>query len=359
MFTGSVRMEGNKGNMSTAISYSGINTKVRAMTHRLISKDDYNKIIALDTVSDYISFLKKHPGYQELFQKYDEHDIHRSEAERALINGLYLDYARIFRFANDEQRKDLELFFFRYEVNVLKACIRLIKTNSNAFDLSVFHLFFTRHSQVDVNKLSSSQSMDEYINNLKGTQYYPVLSKLSSKTGLSSFDYEMALDSYYFTKSWRIKDKSLKGDTLKAFTLRIGTEIDLLNIMWIYRSKKMYDMGASDIFTYLIPVNYKLTKAQLMKLIGSSTLEEFMTGLKSTKYANLIEHLKNGTMEHEYYRILNKIYQYNSTRFPASMSEVNYYIFRKDMEVKNLTTMLECIRYNLDQKKRQEYLLQL
>jgi V/A-type H+-transporting ATPase subunit C len=345
--------------MSTSITYSGINTKVKAMTHRLISPADYDKIVALETVSDFISYLKKHPGYQELFQKYDEHDIHRGEAERVFINGLYLDYTRIFRFANEEQRMDLELFFFRYEVNVLKACIRLIKTNDNAFDLSVFHPFFTKHSQIDVNKLSSSQSMDEYINNLKGTQYYTVLSKLSSKSGLSSFDYEMALDSYYFTKSWRLKDKTLKNDTLKAFTQRIGTEIDLLNIMWIYRSKKMYDMGATDIFTYLIPVNHKLTKAQLMKLISSVTLEEFMQILNTTKYVHFAVNLRNGTMEQEYYRILNKIYLYNTTRFPASMSEVNYYLFRKDMEVKSLTTLLECIRYKLDYKKKQEYLLQL
>lgn len=345
--------------MSTSITYSGINAKVKAMTHRLISQNDYSKISALETVSDFISYLKKHPGYNELFQKYDEHDIHRGEAERVFINGLYLDYTRIFRFANEEQRMDLELFFFRYEVNVLKACIRLIRTKDNAFDLSVFHPFFTKHSQIDVNKLSSSQSMDEYINNLKGTQYYPVLSKLSSKPGLSSFDYEMALDSYYFTKSWHLKDKTLKDDTLKAFTQRIGTEIDLLNIMWIYRSKKMYDMGASDIFTYLIPVNYKLTKTQLMKLISAVTLEEFMLVLNTTKYVNFAVHLKNGTMEHEYYRILNKIYQYNTTRFPVSMSEVNYYLFRKDMEVKSLTTILECIRYKLDYKKKQEYLLQI
>jgi V/A-type H+-transporting ATPase subunit C len=327
--------------MGSSISYSGINTKVKAMTHRLISKTDYDKLSSLETVSDFISYLKRHPGYQELFQKYDEHDIHRGEAERILINGLYLDYTRIYRFANEEQRLDLELFFFRYEVNILKACIRLIRTNASAYDLSVFHPFFTRHSQIDVNKLSSS------------------LSKLSQRTGLSSFDYEMALDSYYFTKSWRIKDKYLKGDTLKAFTLRLGTEIDLLNIMWIYRSKKMYDMGASDIFTYLIPVNYKLSREQLMKLISSGTLEEFMINLARTKYADFASHLKNGTMEHEYYHILNKIYQYNATRFPASMSEVNYYIFRKDMEVKNLTTLLECIRYRLDSKKTLEYMLQI
>lgn len=345
--------------MQSTISYSGINTKVKAMTTKLISRDDFQKISNIETVADFIAYLKKHPGYHDLFQKYDEREIHRGEAERVFINGLYLDYTKIYRFANDEQRQDLELIFFRYEVNVLKACIRLIKTHDSAIDLSLFHPFFTKHSQIDVNKLSASRSMEEYINNLKGTEFYNLLAKLHQKPGLSSFDYEMALDIYYFTKSWRLKDKILKGNNKKAMTLRLGTEIDLLNIMWIYRSKKMYDMSSADIFTYLIPINYKLTIAQLTKLIGAVTLDEYMNQLSSTKYKYFIPYLKDGTMEHEYDRIINRIFLYNITRYPASMAVVNYFLFRKDKEIGLLTSALECIRYGLDQKKKQEYLQQL
>ena len=345
--------------MNSTISYSGINTKVRAMNPKLISSDDFQKITNFDTVADFIAFLKKHPGYSELFQKYDEREIHREEAERVFINGLYLDYTKIFRFANDEQRQDLELVFFRYEINVLKACIRLIHNHENAYDLSLFHPFFCKHSQINVDLLSASHSMEEYIQNLKGTEYYDMLAKLNNKAGLSSFDFEMSLDIYYFTKSWRLKDKTLKGNNRKAFTQRMGTEIDLLNIMWIYRSKKMYDMNPAEIFTYLIPVNYQLTIAQLSRLVASVTLDEFMNLLITTRYKSFITFLKNGTMEREYVRRINKIYLINMTRYPASMTVVNYYLFRRDMEIGRLTSALECIRYGLDLKNKQEYILQL
>jgi V/A-type H+-transporting ATPase subunit C len=328
------------------------------MNPKLISQEDVQKISNLETVADLIAYLKKHPGYHDLFQKYDEREVHRGEAERVFINGLYLDYTKIYRFANEEQRQDLELIFFRYEVNVLKACIRLIKTNENAFDLSLFHPFFTKHSQVDVNKLSVSRSMDEYINNLKGTEYYSLLTKLSTRAGISSFDYEMALDVYYFTKSWKLKDKILKGNNRRAFTLRLGTEIDLLNIMWIYRSKKMYDMGASDITTYLIPINYKLTIAQLSKLISAMTLEEFMNLLNGTRYKEFTKSLRDGTMGQEYNSIINRLYLYHINRYPASMASVNYYLFLKDREIVRLTSAIECIKYGLDQKRKLDYLLQ-
>lgn len=342
--------------VSTTISYSGINTKVKAMSHKLISKEDLHKISSFESVIDLIAFLKKHPGYQKLFEKYDEHQIHRGEAERIFINGLYEDYTKIYRFANDSQKKDLELIFFRYEVNVLKACIRLIQNKDKIYNLSSFQPFFMKHSKIDFNKLSTSNNMEEYINHLKGTDYYKLLFNLSNKGNLSSFDYEMVLDVYYFTKSWKLKDQYLNGNNRKAFTHRIGTEIDLLNIMWIYRSKKMFDMGSADILTYLIPINYRLSMAQLSKLISATSLEEFMNLLSTTKYKDFALSLRNGTMEQDYARIINKIYLYNITRYPASMAVVNYYLFRRDKEVSLLTTAIECIRYGLDLKKKQEYL---
>ena len=64
-----------------------------------------------------------------------------------------------------------------------------------------------------------------------------MLEKLHSLDNPVFFDYEMQLDIHYYKEVWKLKDKLLNGDTLKAFTECIGTEIDLLNIMWIYRSK--------------------------------------------------------------------------------------------------------------------------
>jgi V/A-type H+/Na+-transporting ATPase subunit C len=346
--------------MDTTLSYSGINTKVKAMHPKLISADDYQKIVNLDTVADFIAYLKKHPGYTELFQKYDEREIHRGEAERVLINSLYMDYTKIYRFANESQRQDLELVFFRYEINVLKHCIRLIHRNKDdTYDLSVFQPFFSKHSQINAAALSLSRSMDEYIQNLKGTEYYNLLAKLHAKPGMTSFDYEMSLDVYYFTKSWRMKDSILKGNNRKAFTHRMGTEIDLLNIMWIYRSKKLYDMNASQIFTYLIPVNYKLGASQLSRLVQAATIDEFMLILNSSYYKFFVAYLRDGTMEQEYTKLINKIYMINMTKYPASMTAVNYYLFRKDIEIGQLTSALECIRYKLDTKKKLDYILQL
>lgn len=345
--------------MNNLLSYSGINTKVRAMESNLISMDEYNKIANLETVADFIAFLKNHPGYREIFNRYDEHEIHRGDAERILINGLYLDYAKIYRFANEEQRKDLALLFFRYEINILKSCIRLVyNQEDDDYDLSWFNEFFNKHSKINVTALAASKSMDEYITHLKGTEYYSLFIKMQNLTNVSSFDYEMQLDIYYFRKTWKLKDKVLTGDSLKAFTYRNGMEIDLLNIMWIFRSKAIYDMSATDILALIIPINYKLSREQLIKLANSSSMDEFQSILQGSYYKFIYHPLSEGSMESEYKRVITKIYKLNTRKYPMSMATVYNYLYQKESEISRLTTALECIRYALDPQEKLKYILQ-
>ncbi len=344
--------------MKNMLSYSGINTKIRAMSSNLISRDEFQKLAGLDSTVDFITFLKNHPGYHEIFKKYDEHELHRFDAERIFIYGFYHDYAKIYRFANQDQRRDLELIFLRHEVTILKNCIHRIYNNETTYDLSLFKEFFDRHSDFDINALSSSRSLEEYIRQLKDTEFYPMFAKLQNSSAVNTFDYEMQLDIYYFKRMWKIKGKLVHGDTLKAVTDRLGTEIDLLNIMWSYRSKITYDINPADLLSYVIPVNYKLSKDQLVKLIKATTLDEFFTLLKTTYYKGIIPSLVDGTIEVTYNNILNKIYKEYKAKYPASMTAVNYYLHQKESEIARLTTALECIRYGLDPKERLKYILQ-
>lgn len=344
--------------MNNLLSYSGITTKVKAMEANFISKNDYQRIANLESTADFIALLKNHPGYSGIFIGMDEHDIHRGQAEKILDNGLYLDFAKIYRFATLDQRKYLDLIFFRYEVHVLKACIQLIYNEEDFYDLFSFNSFFTNHSKINVKALAASHSMEEYINNLKGTEYHSLFVLLQNTNHVTSFDYEMQLDIYYFKKAWKLKDKQLKGDSLKAMTHSLGSEIDLLNIMWLYRSKKYYDIHSSDSYAYVIPVNYKLTKAQLAKLMETSSLNEYIAILKTTYYEKFSTTLVDGSIEIAYKKIISKINQDNKSDYPSSMAPINNYLFQKQVEVNRLTTALECIRYKLEPQDTLRYVLQ-
>lgn len=328
------------------------------MEANLISREEYTKIANLDSVAEFNALLADHPGYREIFRHYGNTILHRGDVEKILIYALYLDFAKIYRFADAEQRRDLDLLFFRYEVRILKSCIRLVYSEEDANAPDV-HPFFTKHLKINVAALSASVSMEEYIQNLKGTQYYPFFEKLqASGRNLSSFDYEMQLDQYYFGKAWKLKEKLLTGDNYKAFTGRLGTEIDLLNIMWIYRSKSIYNLEAADILSYILPITYRLTKEQLAGMATANSMEEFMELMKHTAYKEMYPALQNHTMESKYKQLVRKVYQMNKRKYPSSMATANEYLYQKELEISRLITALECIRYRLNPQNRLSYIIQ-
>lgn len=342
---------------SKLLSYSGITTKIKAMESNLITAREYTLIANLQSVPDLINFLKKHPGYSHMFANLDEYSLHRGQIERIIMNAEYHEYAKIYRFASPNQRKILDFIFFRFEVNVLKGCLLRAFNQDEIYNLAGFKEFFLEHSSLNLDKLIASSSIDELISNLKGTQYYSLFCTLQSSNHRTLFDYEMQLDIYYYTTIWKRKSKLLKGRDLKYVTDCIGKQVDLLNIQWIYRSKKFYNIDASSILSVIIPIRYKLSKTQLQKLIESSSLDELLLELENSYYSTLITSYNRPSMELFYREIMLKTYRDNSRRYPFSILPVLNFLFQKEQEIDRITTALECIRYQLEPKQILEYIL--
>ena len=73
----------------------------------------------------------------------------------------------------------MALYFKRYEISVMKDCLpESFRSGKADLDLSLFQSFFDRHSKLDIEKLTSSSTIEEFVNNLQGSEYYGPLSKL-------------------------------------------------------------------------------------------------------------------------------------------------------------------------------------
>ena len=101
--------------MSGLLSYSGLTTKIRAMQSHLLNDQNFREIVELESVPQAVSYLKQHKGYEDLFEGYNEADLHRGQIEKMLRLTVYRDFSKLYRFANVEQRKFLALYFKRYE----------------------------------------------------------------------------------------------------------------------------------------------------------------------------------------------------------------------------------------------------
>ena len=336
--------------MGDLLSYSGITTKVRAMESHLITDSQFRDMASLETVSDAVEYLRRLQSYEGLFANLENTVLHRGAIEQQLILSLYQDFAKLYRFANLNQRKFLDLYFMHFEIDILKKCFRnAMGRNRLDIDLSAFQDFFEEHSRLDLMKLSSSADLHEFVTNLEGSVYYDLLSHLDDKEEPALFDYEVHLDLLYFKTIWKVMGKYLSRKEQELLIHCFGSKLDLLNIQWIYRSKKYYHLQPADMYSLLIPINYHLNKEQITKMAEAATLEEFYSVLRTTYYGRKsnLETADMPDLEQLTQEMLDKIYRSTSRQNPYSIATLNSYLYFKEEEIQKIITLIESIRYSV------------
>ncbi len=341
---------------SGLLQYSGLVTKTRAMHGRLLSEDVLYRLSEYETVDEIIAFLREHGSYAPIYRSHDEMK-HGAQVEAVIRNSLYSDYMRLYQFAGGEQRRGLEILFFRYEVNVLKNCLEYAYKGGREYSLGYLNLFFDRHSCYDTAALTHAGSVQELLSVLAGTKYEGLMGRLRDNPDLTYADYATQLDIYYYRTAWSMKGKLSDGRMKRIFTRLLGTEIDWLNVMWMYRSKRFYDRKAADIYADLIPICYRIKKTELRRMLETENLEEFVEILGKTAYFTERDAIVKMGDELSFRRIMEKTYRQICRKYPMSIAPVLQYLYEKENEIDLLTTILEGVRYRIPAREIQELII--
>lgn len=348
--------------MKGLLTYSGIAAKVKAMEGRLITDRQFKTMAALESVPDAVGFLKTLPSYHDTFSGFDDQDLHRGTIERRLTDSLYHDFTKLYRFASVKQRRFLDLYFIHFETDILKGCLRNAAARETiSLGLSRYEEFFKNHSPLDLIRISAAENLEEFIDNLEGTCYYQPLHRLRESGSTNLFDYEMALDLFYFQRIWRLIKKTLPASEQKTIHQSFGTKLDLLNLQWIYRTKKYYAASAETISALLIPIRCRLKKDQLDSLLRTETMEDFFSELSKTWYGARLKESdldESPDLEILYRYVLNHMHTAARKKKPYSMGILYAYLYFKEAELKKIITIIESIRYNIDVSEINTYIEQ-
>ena len=335
--------------MGNLLKYSGIVTKIRAMEAKLLTPEQFADIANLRSVPDIADYLRKNTAYAEVLDTLTEDQIHRGNIEKVLVQSLYHDYTKIYRFCGQSQREFMKLIMKGYEIELINYCLRIVINHyQEPFDLNHKKPFFDKYSQISIEKLITSRTTDQLVENLKGTEYYEPLKKLKNSQSVTLFDYDLALNLYYFTAMWKERKKFLKKKELELFTRDCGSKIDLLNMQWIYRAKKHFNLKEADIYSLLIPIHYRISVEQIKAMAEASNMDEFFAVLQKTPYARHYNFEQDLTIEQMYEDCLYHLYTADRRQNPYSIASINMYLFLKEEELRKLTTAMECIRYGLN-----------
>lgn len=331
--------------------YTALTTKIRAMRGKLLKEEDYREISYMTSEAAVVSYLKRHPGYKDIFADVDESKVYRTQLEGLLNSSIYRDYSKLFHFANLKQREFLLIYGIAYEVTILRKFLR------RAFDLSdiseeagaEYLHFLNEWSYLDFQALSEATTMERFREALKGTIYYRPLSVLERLEQPTLFDYEMALDTAAFTTVWQKKKDLLSKRERETFEQIYGTQYDMLNILFIHRYKKYYQLPQEQIGSLLIPINYRLKAEKIVELIQAADEESFWRVLATTYYARYTKDLRSTRqLEGLYEDLLDRIIHVRAKKDPFSIATIYAYLHDKEEEVELLTKVVEAIHYDRD-----------
>ena len=150
--------------MGSVLSYSGVSTKIRAMSSHLVTDEQLQEIVRFSDVPQVAAYLKT-PEYAKAWSDLDENNLHRGEIEKLLKKSIFGNFSRIYNFANKNSGKILALYSKRYEICVLKEILTNLfdHRSTNPVDMSPYRDFFLHHSKLDLDRLVSAGNMDEFM----------------------------------------------------------------------------------------------------------------------------------------------------------------------------------------------------
>ncbi|MFG6325322.1 MAG: V-type ATPase subunit [Lachnospiraceae bacterium] len=340
--------------MGSLKKYSGLTTKVKAMRSRLLSASEYELIMECSTVSEVAQILKERDDYRYILEDTDSADIHRETLEYAIKYSGYRDFTKLYKFSNLSQRKYLKLFFLSYETELIKKSLRNTSAEyMTQNERSYIEGFINKYSKVPFGRLGEASSIEEKIRLLEGTIYYEPLKMTMDAGKAELYDLELALDMFYFKYIWKKRRVSFSNEELKSFTDTVGTEVDMLNLTWIYRAKTFYGMTQSEVAAMIIPIYHRIKKPQMLRLIETADIHELIGEIGRTPYGRHFtpDTFKKMELDRQIRKLTGKVYDKYYRLEPYSMAVMSGYLHDKSKEISRLISIVECIRYGYSKEE--------
>ncbi len=339
-------------------TYGALAAKTRASYGKLLTREDYEELIEKSSVAEVAGYLKTSVGYSDVLSNVDEHVIHRGQLENIIKTDIMKEYAKFLKFTSGNARKFLQSTYKKYEIESLKIIFRRLETVGSVMSAEGFLLFLKDNASVDFHSLLKSRDSMEFIGNLKGTEYYDLLKPFASDAaGINLFNLEMILDLHYFKYLKKRMKKYLRGNDRNPLEESFGKKTDVLNLLWIYRCKKYYDMPKEIIMSYILPYNAGIRKETLRRLIETDGLDEFSEVVLNTKYREIFKRDIDEFFEINFAEYMYNVHMTLFRRYPLTVSSAVDYIHMKEYELSNIISVIEGIRYGLRPEKIKKFIV--
>jgi V/A-type H+-transporting ATPase subunit C len=328
--------------------------RIMASKGYLLRDEDLRALTAVDQLEEYVAFLERtHYGVGRTI------GLDLGNIESMLLSDLVSAGKMVLDFAPGRTRSFFESLMLKHEIELIKLVLNRFDGATGGeknIDQSVYYPALSSDIERAMELLNVVKTKTEALDVLKGTRY-GFLSGLPAEE-LTPEKVAALLDRYYFQELWNSVE-GLSAEDAKYARRLVGTEIELINIMALFRSA----VHGYDAKKFIIPISYKL--GNMVNILTGVDLHGIVSALSDTPYG---EAVSDGFKHYEGDKSLLKL-EMNFKRYllrenkklflgyPFHIGIMLGFLKLKEYEVNNLISILVGIEYDLPAEERESLLI--
>lgn len=333
-------------------NYNATVAKIMAIYGKRVTPQDYAEMMNKQSVSEAAEYLKKNTHYSRVLASIDTNTVHRGMLENLLRRSVFETYMRITGFEHISKQEFYNYKIIQTEIDEILRCVRFINARSKKMITDV-PIYINKLTSFDLIELAKIRNFKELLEFLRKTPYYDVLkkAKVNSDGFADVTNCETLLRSYYIgmmKSSLHFK----KSDADQFMTL-LETDIDLINVINAYRLTAFFGENEDTIEEDMLPFYGRLSAARQREIYSAPNSEEFIKRFSKTYYGKLM--IENGydinNLEHSARQLRYKYAKSALKRSSSAPLSVYAFIYLLEIEVRNLISIIEGIRYGVEAGK--------
>lgn len=316
--------------------FHAVNTKIRSTYAKYIKEQPQLEALERNTVAEVVSFVENWWGL-DFGPTFDLYKINRMLEERVYSILVSLSY-----YLQGETKAFYKAILARYEIRDIKRVMRALVHHE---DLAPLRQGLLALPPSFLGSEGGELTIRSFLSNLEKTEYGRKLIVYEDQPmDRILFYIEMTLDRSYYENIFNHMKKLDKKDQKIAREL-IGTHIDLINLMYIYRGKRSYEILPQEMANFIIDGGYSLHLPKLRKLVRCETLEEYVKEVQKTHYGYLFPSSREvGLIDIEVEHILYEMYRKRIQSTAFDIAKIIALPILLEYTVRDISTIIESKR---------------
>ncbi len=340
--------------------HSCVDTKVMAMKSRMLTKSDYQALIREPDVAGVLSYLKNETYYAPFLKNVDTLQVHRQAVEIPLNRMKIQQIEKILHYLSGMEKGFIKTFLIRADIEALRILIRGMARGENLESLAPLLVYSEEYTNIDFEHLLKASDWESFKKVLVHTEYFRILEMYKTVSiDEDLFPIEKSLERYYYDKlKWYLDRLDQRENKALITTMRKG--IDLLNLIWLYRGKKFYNLSREELLAYSLRGGLRIKMEGIQKMAEVKDMDTLLQMMESyDEYKFLFNHRKTIDLYMErrrerflYFAFLNLFHKNDS-----GIGKVVAFIRLTEFEIEDVTSIIESKRYRMSIEETEKFLI--